>query len=69
MEYHWRNKTSGHVGTRTCVVSLSQQTCNSLDHYASPKKDARRPELSNSVYSSNVNPLVSEFCFSLLFEI
>ena len=27
-------KTSGHVGTRTCVAGLRQQTCDALDHHA-----------------------------------
>ena len=45
----WRiieKKTSGHVGVRTCVAGLSQQTCYALDHHASPKKDVPSPELS-----------------------
>ena len=43
MEHHCKNK-SGHVGTRTCVAGLSQQTCYALDHHTSPKKDASSPE-------------------------
>ena len=56
MEHHLKN-LSGHVGTRTCVVGLSQQTCDALDHHASPKNDASSPELSNTVFShsSTVN--------------
>ena len=55
MEHHL--KKSGHVGTRTCVAGLSQQTCYALDHHESPKKDASSPELRNTVitHSSNVN--------------
>ena len=44
-------KPFGHVGTRTCVAGLSQQTCCALDHHTSPKKDASSPELSNTVFS------------------
>ena len=29
MEHHWKN-LSGHVGTRTCVAGISQQTCYRL---------------------------------------
>ena len=29
-------KPSGHVGTRTCVAGLSQQTYYELHHHASP---------------------------------
>ena len=36
MEHH-RTKPYGHVGTRTCSASLSQQTCYPLDRHASPK--------------------------------
>ena len=45
-----RKKKSGHVGTRTCVAGLSQQTYYALDHHASPKKDASSPEQSNTVF-------------------
>ena len=34
MEHHG-NKPSGHVGTRTCVAGLSQQTCYAQHHHAS----------------------------------
>ena len=27
-------KTSGHMGTRTCIAGLSQQTYYALDHHA-----------------------------------
>ena len=57
MEHQSLKNPSGHVGTRTCVASLSQQTCYALDHHASPKKDPSSTELSNTVFShsSNVN--------------
>ena len=47
--------TSGHVGTRTCVAGVSQQTCYAIDcyalhHHASPNKDASNPELSNTLF-------------------
>ena len=48
-------KPLGYVGNRTCVAGLSQQTCNALDHYASPKKDASNPKLSNTVISFRPN--------------
>ena len=46
-------KKSGHVGTRTCVASLSQQTCyaSSIPSCISKKKDTSSPELSNTVFS------------------
>ena len=31
-------ETCGHVGTRTCVAGLSQQTCYALHHHASQKR-------------------------------
>ena len=37
MEHHLE-KPSGHVGTRTCVVGLSQQSCYALDHHISLKR-------------------------------
>ena len=37
MEHYLKNP-SGHVGTRTCVAGLSQQTCYALDHHASQKR-------------------------------
>ena len=49
-------KTSGHVGTRTCVAGISsQQTCYPLDHHAYPKKDASIQELSKTVFSHSSN--------------
>ena len=50
MEHHRKNP-SGHVGTRTYVAGLSQQTCYALDHHVSPKTDASSPESSNTVFS------------------
>ena len=37
MEFIEKNP-SGHLGNRTFVSGLSQQTCHALDHHASPKK-------------------------------
>ena len=44
LSWNITGKKSGHVGTRTCVASLSQETCFALHHHASPKKDASSPE-------------------------
>ena len=49
---------SGHVGTRTCVAGLSQQTYAMLYTIMYPqKRNASGPEVSNTVFShsSNVN--------------
>ena len=55
-------KTSGHVGTLTCVAgNSSQQKCYILLTIMHPKKKvAPNTELSNTVFShsSNVNSLI-----------
>ena len=51
-------KTSGHVGTRTCVAGFIQQTCSALDHHAFAQKDAD-PQLSNTVFSHSSNVVYS----------
>ena len=49
-------KTLGHMGTRTCIAGLGQQTCYALDHdhQTSTKEDASSPGLSNTVFSHSI---------------
>ena len=52
MEHHWK-KPSGHVGTRTCVADLSQQTCYALESRPSciPKKGCIKPRVKQHCHS------------------
>ena len=46
--------SSGHVGTRTCVAGLFQQTWYALHHQTYTKKDVSSQELSNTVFSHSM---------------